>query len=408
MNRTSHESIKRPRVAVFSHEIPSTTFIENLIKGLTEEGFDIYLFGFKKKDFHYQNEQIKAYIFPESALGKIYETLLQSVRMWLKNPRLWFKLYKRVFRHRSLKEGFAVFVNRLIILNQPIDVFHFQWAGDVEVYEEIIELIDSKIIVSFRGAHVNYAPIFRESLKKSYLKYFPKIDKFHAVSKALALEGAKYGADLNKVQVIYTSLNPEILNVVQTNRSKTSSPETLKVISVGRFHWKKGYNYALDAMLRLKDAHIPFHYTIIAAGKIDEEFLFQIIQNGLQDHIKIINGLPQKELAAFIQEQDVFLLPSVEEGIANVAIEAMALGTLVLTTDCGGMTEAIEDGKDGFVVPVRRADLIAEKLIHIYKMSVSELSPIREAAKVRVERQFSRDRMVREFKELYLEMLLTK
>src|SRR5690606_27843577 len=106
--------------------------------------------------------------------------------------------------------------------------------------------------------------------------------------------------------------------------SEIKKPAQFQIISVGRTHWKKGYTYALDACVLLKDAGFSFHYTIIGAIG-DIELLYQIQDLGLEKEVTLSGALPFNKVQEHMQLAEVLLLPSVEEGIANVVLEAMAL-----------------------------------------------------------------------------------
>src|SRR5690606_5520640 len=141
----------------------------------------------------------------------------------------------------------------------------------------------------------------------------------------------------------------------------------LKILSVGRAHWKKGYRYALDAMTVLKEIKVDFQYTIIGV-KHDEALLYQRHEAGLNDCVTFLDTLSFKEVKAQIASADVLLLPSIEEGIANVVLEAMALGTLVVSTDCGGMKEVVLPKQTGYLVPVRDAQAMALALKEVSEL----------------------------------------
>ncbi|HLU51262.1 MAG TPA: glycosyltransferase family 4 protein, partial [Flavobacteriaceae bacterium] len=95
----------------------------------------------------------------------------------------------------------------------------------------------------------------------------------------------------------------------------------------------------------------------------------------------------------------------VEEGIANVVLEAMQLGTLVLSTDCGGMREVIQDGKNGFIVPVRDPESMAAALQKIYVLADSQKEDIRVAAQATIQQNHSLEKMVHDMCSLYEQVL---
>ena len=63
------------------------------------------------------------------------------------------------------------------------------------------------IVLSLRGAHVNYSPLADASLLESYKRNFPKVRGFHAVSKQLVMKAEFYGASADKIHVIYSGLD---------------------------------------------------------------------------------------------------------------------------------------------------------------------------------------------------------
>ena len=83
---------------------------------------------------------------------------------------------------------------------------------------------------------------------------------------------------------------------------------------------------------------------------------------GLSKFVTFINGLPHKKLIEKISISDLFLLPSIEEGISNAVLEAMALGVPVISTDCGGMMEVISNSENGFIIPVRDPKSMADAI----------------------------------------------
>lgn len=346
-------------IAVYSGDIPSTTFIENLINVLSEDGFEIFLFGKKKRYVRY-NENVKLFPTPESNYRLIFFIAKEGIKLLFKNRNLFLKSVKLISnKNGNLKSKIRNFGFIFPVLNNQPDIFHIQWAKTINLHPELFELLSCKIALSLRGAHINYSPLNDPELKKSYLKYFPVIDGFHAVSEAIARESLKYGAEENKISVIHSSVKNELFEIEVL---KSTKKDELKIISIGRHHWKKGYHYALDAMKILSSEKIKFKYTIIAQGEIPEEILYLMNVYELHDNVEILKGMNFNELIRKMSESDLLLLPSVEEGIANVVLEAMAAGVLVITTDCGGMNEVINDEINGYIVDVRDPNAIAEKV----------------------------------------------
>mgnify|MGYP000865031747 CR=1 FL=1 len=98
---------------------------------------------------------------------------------------------------------------------------------------------------------------------------------------------------------------------------------------------------------------------------------------------------------------NLFLLSSIEEGIANVCIEAMALGIPVISTDCGGMAELITNKETGFLVPVRNAQAIASAILEFKITDEKEVNTLRAKARIKVLEQHSEQKMVIDMLQLY-------
>jgi glycosyltransferase involved in cell wall biosynthesis len=105
-----------------------------------------------------------------------------------------------------------------------------------------------------------------------------------------------------------------------------------------------------------------------------------------------------------LQSAHAFLLSSLSEGISNAALEAMACGLPVVTTDCGGMREAVTDSVHGFVVPRRNPDAMAAALSRLIGNSPLR-SSIGSQARERVLRDFTLNHQVDAFVRLYRSLL---
>jgi colanic acid/amylovoran biosynthesis glycosyltransferase len=386
------------RIAIYSKEIPTTTFIENLVTLLSENGYHIFLFGHIRKRITYNG---RVTIIPSPQKGWILPWFVAYhwFILLFKKPSKSFHAVKVCWASGGLGTYLRKLSLILPVLNTKLDFFHIQWANDLQSIPEFFELLDCPIDLSLRGAHINYAPLVRAGLGESYQKYFPSIRRFHAVSKAIGKEAEKYEADSQKIQVVYSSVKPEIISQFEP-RTFCNRAEP-KLVSVGRFHWKKGYQYALEALHQLKKEGINAHYTIVAQGSIPEEIIYMIHELELKQNVSIINGLPQSEIIKLLKTQDLFILPSVEEGIANVVLEAMAVGTPVISTDCGGMVEAIQTEVNGYIVATRDVLAIVDTVKKYIQLPLAEITSLSENAYKTILRQHTHQTMLEGFKRFY-------
>ena len=348
------------RVAVYSGAIPSTTFIEHLIHGLADCGSTVLLFGTLQKNVNYGNPCIKCIPTPLSRLPRLLFALKVRYLLKMRNSNAYCKLNKIVSSRANNRLACLNLWARYapILLHKP-KIFHLQWAKSAEDWLFLREF-GIQLIISFRGTHINTSPLANATLAESYRRAFPHYDAFHAVSSAIAEEAEQYGANQAKIHVIRPAIDAKLIKH-PIGLKDISERRPLRILSVGRNHWIKGYRYALDSCKELKDSDIGFEYTIIG-GSDCEALLHQRDQLGLNDQVDLQSKLPHADILRLYKTADLFLLPSLEEGIANVVLEAMALGCPVLTSDCGGMKEVIEDGINGLIFPSGNVGMMARKI----------------------------------------------
>ncbi|MDZ4756901.1 MAG: glycosyltransferase family 4 protein [Bacteroidota bacterium] len=359
------------KIAIYANEIPSTVFIENLIKGLAERGHEIYVYGKYKKNPHYEKHRnIHILKEPISKIQMVFYALKYIFKFLFTAPKTLIYLLK-TSKDKTYLSWIYRFNLYATIVHLEVAIFHIQWVNSIVYIDTLIENKLAKTVVSLRGTHLNVTPLYQEECKQSYVRLFPKIDGFHAVSHAIINEAKKYDATVEeRAHVAYPAVTDSTLS--KFTIAKKRNEGVFKVVSIGRHHWKKGYTYAFDAIKILKDNNIPVEYTIVAQGTLDERLLHQIKELEIQDCIIITGGLSHDKVLEKVQKSDVFLLPSLEEGVANVVLEAMAVGTIVVSSDCGGMLEVIKEGVNGYITKSGYAEQLAESLLKVYQLNEDE------------------------------------
>lgn len=371
------------KIAIYSGEIPSTTFIEHLIKGVVKEGHQVFLFGRLKGKVSYDKD-VKVVNTPSNAFYRVLFVTLYGLRFLLKNYRE-NTLLKAVMveqGHTRIRQKIMFLSKVLPVLNNRPDIFHVQWIKN-GIEWDFLPRFGVKLIGSFRGSHITYTPVVEPEYAKRYKESFSNFTAFHAVSRDIARKASNFGADLSKVHVIPGAVSRSLLKQPFSVKRKTTE---VKIISVGRFHWVKGYQYALDACKYMKDAGIEFTYTIVG-GVGQEEIPFQRNHLGLEKEVFFIDQLPHHKLLELFKAADLCLLPSIEEGIANVVLEAMAMGVPVISTDCGGMREVITHKENGWLVPIRDSKAICEAVKDYLNTDEKELMKILDNARKTIQQK---------------------
>ncbi len=134
-----------------------------------------------------------------------------------------------------------------------------------------------------------------------------------------------------------------------------------RVLFVGSVSVRKGIAYLFEAVKRAAIAGGD----LVLAGAVDPEM--QAIVERTQVPFRQLGAVPRAQLAEHYSQASVLVLPSLEEGLALVQAQAMACGVPVIATTNTGAEDLFTDGVEGFIVPIRDPDAIAEKLVYLHE-----------------------------------------
>ncbi|MDD3086703.1 MAG: glycosyltransferase family 4 protein [Patescibacteria group bacterium] len=196
-------------------------------------------------------------------------------------------------------------------------------------------------IVSLRGSDVPF-----------YNPRFAKLDKlvFYRLSRQIwrrARAVIANSEDLKRLAVKTFAGEIDVIpNGVDTSEFKPAKSKKttrkIRLISTGRLIARKGYQYLIPAIKGLKNVEL----TLVGGGDLRSE-LDELARKN-QAKVNFAGEVKHEEIVKYLQNSDIFVLPSLNEGMSNSILEAMACGLPIITTNTGGSKELI-DG-NGFVI----------------------------------------------------------
>lgn len=138
-----------------------------------------------------------------------------------------------------------------------------------------------------------------------------------------------------------------------------------RIVSAGRLHEQKNHSLLIDAFAKIASDIPEYELVIYGDGDLRESLQKKIYNYKLNDRISLLSAC--KDLWDKIHDASLFVLSSDFEGMPNALMEAMALGIPCLSTDCrpGGARTLIKDGINGFVIPRKDTNALAEKMLYI-------------------------------------------
>ena len=296
-------------------------------------------------------------------------------------------------------------ISKQFYLDAPLihlrpDIVHFEFGSLVVGRTHLKELLDVKLSVSFRGYDLNYIGLDQPNY---YQQVWDTVNKVHFLGHDLWQRAQKRGLPKDLPHVLIPPAI-ELINFPKSISYHTGKLGThecpLQILSVGRLHWKKGYEFNLQAVKHLIDQGLNCDYQIIGDGNYKAALYYACQQFGLEKVVKFCGSLPHAQVIEKFRWADVFLHGAISEGFCNAVLEAQAMGVPVVCTDADGLPENIRDRVTGFVVPQRDAAALAEKLALLARDGKLR-SNMAKAGRKRVETHFQMEDQLNAFEQFY-------
>lgn len=289
------------------------------------------------------------------------------------------------------------------ILELKPDLVHFGYGTLALGRMHIRGLVGCKVVVSFRGYDINYFGLDKAGC---YDEVWQSADMLHFVGRDVWTRARRRGCPDDKPHAVITdAVDVSRFDPPPRRRERAGTRERpLRILSVGRLHWKKGYDHGLRALRSLLDRGIEAHYQVVGEGDHREATLFAIHDLELQDHVELLGARSSDDVRESMRWADALLHPAVSEGFCVSVIEAQAMGLPIVCTDADGLSENVADGVTGFVVPRRDAEALAGKLATL-ATDPGLRERLGQAARQRAQAHFSVERQLDRFEGLYRKLL---
>lgn len=345
-----------PRIVAVATRFPwaSETFVERKVRALRARGFDITV--------------AAPWLYPQDP-PPVPVLQLPQVRA----PRTWGASARAVLHDGSARH---LVPEALRGRDRPLwlvplaagrfDIVHFEFSGIALTALDLLgALAPARLAVSCRGHAEQIAPHHDPGRADRMRRMFAAMDLIHCVSEDMARTVVELGAPAERIVVnrpaVDTARWEGVGRVDPDPRGTATAP--LRVLSVGRLHWKKGFDDAIRAVAGARRAGVEVDYRIAGHGPELEKLEYLRHSLDLEGSVELLGWQDQDQVASELARADVFLLPSLSEGISNSALEALAAGLPVVSTRCGGMEEVLDGPDTGILLDVGDVEAMAEALV---------------------------------------------
>lgn len=254
-------------------------------------------------------------------------------------------------------------------------------------------------VVSLRGADVpGYSDRFRFLYK--FIKPIARLiwkNSFRVVSNSQGLRGLALKTNFKQeIDII-----PNGIDISDFAPKPEKKPADKIIITIGasRITARKGISYLLEAIKKLSPKYPNIFLKAMGDGNEKENLEKLAKELNLEKNAEFIGRVPRENTFSYYQEASIFVLPSLNEGMSNAMLEALASGLPLIATDTGGTRELVTDGVNGFIVKMKDSEDLADK-IEILLKDADLRKKMGEASRKKAE-TMSWGKVAKEYLDLY-------
>lgn len=276
-------------------------------------------------------------------------------------------------KHFSQITLFSPMFLKLLTLDriESYDVFHsvgetmVAYAGSaMKVLRKKPHIITIQGTTLVTGLGNGLAGFILRKLSRLSLKHASLV---HAISRELASVAKRFGAE----DILTVPNGVDMAEFIPMGKEKARKkldipPGKSMVVCVARLVPVKGIDYLIRAIALLSQLNNRISLLVIGDGPQRSDLEKLASELGLRDKVKFLGALPHEQIPLYLNAADIFVQPSLHEGLGIALIEAMSCGIPVVGTRVDGILDIIEDGENGFLVPPKDSEALAEAVKRLF------------------------------------------
>lgn len=266
--------------------------------------------------------------------------------------------------HRKIKFiGVVALWMKIVSLLKKIDpdIIHVQGIGIGLPAFFAKKLLRKPFVVWGQGSDIYLPDIFTKQISRFVLK---NADAVIALTESMEKKMRKIYD--REIFVIPNGINLEkIENISKENilkELKMKDDEKI-LLFVGSLRSVKGVKYLIESIKLINKKCKSVRLIIIGDGEERNSLEKRSNELNLEHQITFIGKVPHKKVMEYMIATDIFVLPSLSEGLSIVCLEAMFSGLPIIATKVGGLPEVVKDGRNGFLVEPKNPEEMAEKVL---------------------------------------------
>ncbi|GMU96957.1 MAG: colanic acid biosynthesis glycosyltransferase WcaL [Ignavibacterium album] len=361
----------------------SETFIYDYITELERQGIDNHVLTFTRI-----NETDRP--FDKVHVAKIKEDfiwfILRVIAEFNNKPNKFWAMQRRE-------------IKRIVKMVEP-DIIHAHFGPMGVLVAPIAKKSKLPLVVTFYGYDAS-SLLKEEFWLKEYERLWSIVNGVTVLSKHMKDVLINIGCPENKISIIHLSRKLDDISI------KNIPNEIKNFISIGRLTEKKGHSDTIIAIKKVLDKGYKIKLKIIGEGPLKEHLQKMIIDNKLQEDVKLLGAVKNEETLNQLYKSDAFILCSKtaengdQEGTPTVLVEAQAIGLPCVSTCHAGIPEMVPEENKRFLAEEGNIEQIKDCIIRLINTDKSGLVKVVERGRKKVEQEFNLEIEVEKIINLY-------
>lgn len=278
-------------------------------------------------------------------------------------------------------------------------LFHADFVGRL-----FLQLFTKIKVIPFLRTTYNHKKYWPARLFEKNTKYF--VNNYLANSESVKNFYIKnIGVKKEKIAVIPNGIDVDFFDKVERNENLRESfgikKEETVIICVANLHINKGHKYLLEAFEKIYENNQKIKLLLIGEGDEKEGLLNQIKNYKSKKNILFLGK--RKDVPYLLKISDIFVLPTLFEGMSNAIMEAMACGLPIIATDIQENRELIKDNESGKLIPAKNSIALAKNINQF--INEADLNNIHTNAKDEISKNFNINIIVKKWTTFIKETL---
>ena len=242
------------------------------------------------------------------------------------------------------------------------DVIHSVYVIESIIMGFLGTIFRTPSILHGRGKDLNYFPFI--NFRKNILAKIGGLlnNTLITVSKAMQNDCIKLNINKNKILTIYDGID---FSLFKPEENKIRKNKEFEILCIGRFSFEKSHNLIIEASKDLRDNDIEFRLTFIGEGELKEKITKLINVYKLKEHIRLEGWVDHDKIPVYMKEADLYLQPSITEGLPISVLEAMSMKLPLVLTKVGGMPELAKD-KGTILIDVNNKKQLYDAILYYF------------------------------------------